>query len=103
MYSFTAIFRKAEGKPSASQIPIAATALYQKYCMTQSVLIFYVLITNMITLVTKVNFFYMDVKKRKQGSECTRIISLLEKILPKHYNVFHISDTADEFIKLFCF
>ena len=41
-------------------------------------------------------------RMKKQGSECTRIISLLKKIFGKHLNVFQMfSYTADKFIQLF--
>lgn len=36
---------------------------------------------------------------KKQGSECTRIISLLKNIFGKHFKVFYkFADIADEFI-----
>ena len=39
---------------------------------------------------------------KKQGSECTRIISLLKKIFGKHFFkvLQKFVDTADKFIKL---
>ena len=51
-------------------------------------------------MVTRANLRLMLMKK--QGSECVRIISLLQKIFGKQSKVFYkFADTANKFIKLF--
>lgn len=49
---------------------------------------------NPLDMVTRFNFLLM-----RQGSECTCIVSLLEKIFRKHFSQNIFSDTADKFIK----
>ena len=48
-------------------------------------------------MVTRVNLLFIRMKK--QGSECTLIISLLKNIFGKHFKVFQkFADIADKFI-----
>ena len=57
---------------------------------------------DLINMVELVNLLL--VKMKKQGSECTLIISSLKKIFGKHFNVFHtFTDTTDKFNKLSSF
>lgn len=53
---------------------------------------------NPLDMVTRFNFLLM-----RQGSECTCIVSLLEKIFGKHFSQNIFSDTADKFIKFWSF
>lgn len=57
-------------------------------------------INDLINMVKRVNPLLMQMKR--QGSECTRIISLLKKIFGKHFFkvLRKFVDTADKFIKL---
>ena len=77
------------------------TALYHlKYFIPKSalksVLHFPRTTTNLINMITCVNFLLIRMKK--QGSECTPIIHYWKKYLR---NTLKFADTADEFIKLF--
>ena len=55
--------------------------------------------SELINMVTHANILLICMKK--QGNECTRIISLLKKIFEKHFKVFHkFANTTDEFNKL---
>ena len=55
--------------------------------------------TDLINMVRRVNLLLIQMKK--QGSECTRVISLLKKIFGKHFKVLNkLADTADNFIDL---
>ena len=52
--------------------------------------------TDLVNMVTHVNLLLIWMKKK--GNECTRVISLLNKIFLKYFKIYHKSN---EFIKLF--
>ena len=55
--------------------------------------------THLINIATSVNLFQTQIKN--QGSEFTRIISMLKKLFGKHFKVlYQLADRAGEFIKL---
>ena len=56
--------------------------------------------TDLINMIKRVNF--SSIRLKIQGSECSLITSLLEKIFEKHFQVFHkFEDTADTVCDLF--
>ena len=56
--------------------------------------------TDLVNMVTHVNLLLIWMKKK--GNECTRIISLLNKIFVKYFKIYHkLSFKSNEFIKLF--